>query len=392
MNTEKSKIKVLFRVRSLEMGGVVKALIDILQHLPKDRLEITVMVNLFQGELKNDLPKDVKLIKIARGKESYSSISFLNKIQLGIRLLKLRMLDTFPFLLGKLYYREKYDIEIAFGRAELEMVLKSPQKHSKKLGWVHWEFSHAPEVNKSDLLVSQLEKFDHVVFCSDNVRKQVKEIYGIEFASYSVFPNVIHPEEILLRSKENKEESLIFTEDLFTFSSVGRVKNGKGYPLLLEIHKELLEIGLRHRIVIVGDGDKLEELRKKAKDWNVSDTFLLVGNQQNPFPYLLRSDCFILPTQSEAYPLSVKEALVLGIPAVVTDVGGVSEIVTDGTDGILMKYDKLDIFQKMKKVLSDPELYLQLKKEASKSVSKFETDEIYKQIEQLFLNLNIHGE
>ena len=46
------KTKVLFRLRSLEMGGVVKVLIDILKNLPKEHLDITLMVNLHQGELR----------------------------------------------------------------------------------------------------------------------------------------------------------------------------------------------------------------------------------------------------------------------------------------------------------------------------------------------------
>jgi|26BtaG_2_1085354.scaffolds.fasta_scaffold00115_25 glycosyltransferase involved in cell wall biosynthesis len=382
-----TKTKILFRLRSLEMGGVVKVLIDILQHLPQEKLDISVMVNLFQGELRNEIPKDIKIIKICNGKEDFSRNALIHKIQLGLRALKLKLLDQFPFLL-KTYYKEKYDIEIAFGKSELEMVLKSLQKESKKIAWVHWEFSHEPELNRTEFNLNQLQQFDHVVFCSDNVRKQVKDLFQINLKSTAVIHNVIHPEEIHQKSQEEIKDQPVFQEKLFTFSSVGRVKNGKGYPLLLDIHKKLLDEGLKHRILIVGDGDKLNELREKAKELGVNETFILLGNKNNPFPYIVDSDCFILPTQSEAYPLSVKEALVLGLPVLASDVGGVSEIVSAEIDGLLMTYDENDIFAKMKNILTDESLFQSLKSGADQAKLKFETEVIYQKIEELLTNSN----
>ena len=376
------KTKVLFRLRSLEMGGVVKVLIDILKNLPKEHLDITLMVNLHQGELRNEIPSDIKIIKIAKGKEDFNKNPLIYKFQLALRFLKLNLLNKFPALM-KFYYKESYDVEIAFGRSELEMVLNSPQKSSKKIAWVHWEFSHAPELNRSEFLVNQLKEFEHVIFCSNNVRKQVKDLFQIDLKSTSVIHNVIHPEEIHQKSQEKIEDQPVFQEKLFTFSSVGRVKNGKGYPLLLNIHKKLLDEGLKHRILIVGDGDKLVELREKAKELGVNETFILLGNKNNPFPYIIDSDCFILPTQSEAYPLSIKEALVLGLPVLASDVGGVSEIVSDEIDGLLMTYDKSDIFAKMKNILTDESLFQSLKSGANQAKLKFETEVIYREIEKL---------
>ena len=376
------KTKVLFRLRSLEMGGVVKVLIDILKNLPKEHLDITLMVNLHQGELRNEIPSDIKIIKIAKGKEDFNKNPLIYKFQLALRFLKLNLLNKFPALM-KFYYKESYDVEIAFGRSELEMVLNSPQKSSKKIAWVHWEFSHEPELNRSEFLVNQLKEFEHVIFCSNNVRKQVKDLFQIDLKSTSVIHNVIHPEEIHQKSQEKIEDQPVFQEKLFTFSSVGRVKNGKGYPLLLNIHKKLLDEGLKHRILIVGDGDKLVELREKAKELGVNETFILLGNKNNPFPYIIDSDCFILPTQSEAYPLSIKEALVLGLPVLASDVGGVSEIVSDEIDGLLMTYDKSDIFAKMKNILTDESLFQSLKSGANQAKLKFETEVIYREIEKL---------
>lgn len=377
------KTKVLFRLRSLEMGGIVKVLLDIFENLPKEKIELTLMVNLHQGELRNEIPSDIKIIKIAKGKEDFNKNPLIYKFQLALRLLKLNLLNKFPALM-KFYYKESYDVEIAFGRSELEMVLNSPQKKSKKIAWVHWEFSHEPELNRSKILVEQLQQFDHVVFCSDNVRKQVKTLYDLEFKNYSVIHNVVHPNDLILKSEEAIDFQL--KDDIFTFISVGRVKNGKGYPLLFDVHKSLMDEGIEHQIIIIGDGDKLYELTQKAKENRLDKSFLLLGNQNNPFPYFKFANAFILPTQSEAYPLSVKEALVFGLPALATDVGGVSEIISNGKDGILMKYEFENIKNHIKNLILNSDLYQELKNGAKISKNKFETQGIYKQIENLLTN------
>lgn len=378
-------------MRALEMGGIQKVLIDILKNLPKDNFEISLMVNLFQGELRNEIPADIKVIKLADGKEDLSSFFPLQKIQLIFRRLKLTMLRQFSFL-NQLYYRQKYNIEIAFDKAVLESVFKSPQKKSKKIAWVHWEFSHEPVLNRSKAVAAQLQKFDHVVFCSANVREQVRTLYGADFSKSSVIHNVIHPEQIISQSKVQTKDIPRFKDDLFTFVSVGRVKNGKGYPLLFDIHKDLRDKGLKHRILIIGDGNKFDELSQLAVKHGLENSFVLLGNKNNPFPYMKNADFFILPTQSEAYPLSVKEALILGIPVLVTDTGGVSEIVSDGTDGLLMKYELEDICNKMEMLLTNPELVKTLKSGAEKAKNKFEIEEIYRQIENLLKDVHNNEE
>ena len=62
------KIKVLFRLRSLEMGGVQKVMLDLMENLPKDKFEIALLLNLYQGELKTEIPNGIKIIYLAKEK------------------------------------------------------------------------------------------------------------------------------------------------------------------------------------------------------------------------------------------------------------------------------------------------------------------------------------
>nr|WP_311394777.1 hypothetical protein [Empedobacter stercoris] len=61
MSNQPKKIKVLFRLRSLEMGGVPRVVLDLLRNLPKDKFEFTLMLNLYQGELVKEITKSEQL-------------------------------------------------------------------------------------------------------------------------------------------------------------------------------------------------------------------------------------------------------------------------------------------------------------------------------------------
>lgn len=51
MNDIDKKIKVLFRLRSIEMGGVPRVVLDLLKNLPKEKFDLTLMLNLYKGKL-----------------------------------------------------------------------------------------------------------------------------------------------------------------------------------------------------------------------------------------------------------------------------------------------------------------------------------------------------
>ena len=99
MSNQPKKIKVLFRLRSLEMGGVPRVILDLLRNLPKDKFDFTLMLNLYQGELIKEIPNGIKLIIVEKGKEQMSSNPFIQKIQLIWRRLKLEVYYKFPSVL-----------------------------------------------------------------------------------------------------------------------------------------------------------------------------------------------------------------------------------------------------------------------------------------------------
>lgn len=376
------KIKVLFRLRSLEMGGVPRVILDLLRNLPKDKFDLTLMLNLYQGELIKEIPADIKLIVVEKGKEQMSSNLFFQKLQLLWRRLKLEVYDKFPSVLYQLKVPEQYDIEVASGYAEFDMVLSSPNKNSRKIAWFHTDVTYDVNQNRARERIETMKKFDHVIFCAAHIRNVIEKYYSVTYPSSSVVYNAIHVNDV----KEKAQEFDVDYKDLIkpVFCSVGRLHSRKGYHNLVNIHRRLIDDGFEHSIVVLGDGEEKNNLTEQISQLGVEGSFKLLGTKINPYPYMKNADYFVLPTRSEAYPLVVNEALALEKPIISTNVGGIPEMIENGVDGILVNDDEQEIYDAMKKVFIQPELLEKIKQNTKESYKKLDSQKIYDQVTEIF--------
>lgn len=375
------KIKVLFRLRSLEIGGVPRMILDLLNNLPKDQFELALMVNLFQGELISEIPEGIKVIIVEKGREQMSSIKIIRKWQLIIRRLKLEFYRIFPSILYAIKVKEKYDIEVASGYAEFEMVLSSPNKQSRKIGWFHSDVSYDNNLERVMHRINQMKQFDWMVFCSKQTRQIIDDLYQIKYYNSSIIYNAIKLDEI--RQKANQ-----FPVDFSlrpTFVSVGRLHHRKGYAELMNVHKRLLDNNFIHSVVVIGNGNEMENLKKQAIELGVQNSFILLGAQNNPFPYIKAADFFILPSKSEAYPLTIGEALALYKPIISTNVGGIAEMIDHDKDGILINFDENEMYDAMKNFLTQPDLVEKIVNGTKNIDLKFSTERIYNQVTDVFI-------
>ena len=380
--SNENKIKILLRLRSLEMGGVPRVVLDLLRNLPKDKFEFTLMLNLFQGELVNEIPKDIKLIVLEKGREQMSKNKLIQNTQLIFRRLKLEIYEKFPALLYNLKVKEKFDIEIASGYAEFEMVLNSPNKKSRKIGWFHSDVSYDSNQKRVLKRIELMKKFDWMIFGSAQTRQVIEDLYNQKFPKSSVIYNVIK----LSEAREKAEEFPVEFESHPHFISMGRLHGRKGFDLLIKVHKRLLDEGFFHHISVIGGGNEMGNLENLRKELNVENSFHLLGSQINPWPYVKAADFFILPSKSESYPLTIGEVMALHKPIISTNVGGIPEMIDDGIDGILVNVDEEEIYQAMKSFLTNPDLVNQLIEGMKNADEKFDENKIYNQITEVFLN------
>ncbi len=118
--------------------------------------------------------------------------------------------------------------------------------------------------------------------------------------------------------------------------TVGNLSAKKDHRLLLTA---FAEVGHRRSdaiLVIIGGGPLAEELRRYADELGLDDRVRFLG-QRSDVPSLLPAfDVFVLSSRHEGLPLAMLEAMASGLPVVVTEVGGVPEVVSHDENGLMV--------------------------------------------------------
>ena len=382
MNTK--KIKILFRHRSMEMGGVEKVMLSLLNNLDKEKFDMTVLLSLNQGELRNEFPHHVRKIYLVDGKEDLSTNPVLQKIQLLQRKWKLEKFRKNPEKIDREILKNEFDVEIAMTYNDFEPVLNSSNKNSKKIGWFHSEIDLPKLQPLVPQILEQFPQFDHMVYCSEKIMQIMHRSYpNLKYPPESVIINAVPVDEI----RKKSEEKIPDFKNRPVFVSVGRLHTRKGYHKLMDAHHKLLKEGFKHSVVIIGDGEELPNLLAQQKKLGVEETFILAGNKMNPYPYIKNADFFILPSESEAWPLVISEALILQKPIIATRVGDVELMIEDDKTGHLIRYDTSEIYEAMKKFLTDEIFVQKLKDNLINIEEQFDNRKIFNEVEEIILNL-----
>jgi len=378
------KIKVLFRHRSMEMGGVEKVILSILHNLNPEKFDITVCLNLNQGELRNEFPEHVKKIYLTDGKEDFSTNPLIHKLQLVRRRLKLSRALKDHTLSDRILGNKKFDIEIAPTYSAFSSVINSSNTASKKIGWFHSEINVPTLQPLVPDILTNFPQFDHMIYCSQKIKDLMHKYYPeLQYPEESVVINAIPIEEI----KKKAEEKIEALPEGPVFVSVGRLHNRKGYHKLIDAHKRLIDEGFHHSIIVIGSGEEMKNLTEQIRMNNVQHTFILNGNKMNPYPYVKNADYFILPSESEAWPLVIAEALILQKPIIATDTGDVGVMIKDRETGYLINYDTDEMYTAMKTFLTDPELISRIRKNLETIEDQFDNQKIFDAVEGILEDL-----
>jgi glycosyltransferase involved in cell wall biosynthesis len=112
--------------------------------------------------------------------------------------------------------------------------------------------------------------------------------------------------------------------------TVGRLVEAKGHRYMLQALALLLERGLSFKLLIAGGGRLVEDLRRQAAETGIQDHVLLVGERRD-IPEIYRAmDLYVMASVSEAASIALLEAMAVGLPCVVTAVGGMMDLVDGG--------------------------------------------------------------
>lgn len=200
-------------------------------------------------------------------------------------------------------------------------------------------------------------------------------------AARDFFPPVIRKKAVILKNPLNPA----FVRERRTerpdgrIVSVGRVDANKNHALILRAFARIAPEFPDASLVIYGDGEKRQELIRKAQELGLSDRAQFPGAVSDVAEKIRTASAFVLSSGHEGMPNALIEAMCLGIPSISTDCpcGGPRELIEDGVNGYLIPVgDEEALADRLRRIFSDEEGAERMGKQAALLLEEYRPERV----------------
>lgn len=328
--------KLLFAACSLELGGIEKSLVTLLNYLSKEnKYEITLVLEEKKGIFLNELDKKVKIIEY-KPNESRN-------------ILKRKSINLIKRLNFILKYKNKFDFSASFATYSIPASFVARTASKNSVLWGHADYYTLFNYNRSEMVKffeeRKYNKFKNIIFVSEEGKNTFVNIFPNMSKKTLVCNNLVDANKIEKLSKEKID--LKKEENIITFVNVGRHdERQKKLSRLIEASKKLNEENYKFKVLLIGDGQDTNMYKEMVNKNNLQEKIIFLGRKQNPYPYFNIADCVILTSDYEGYPVVFLESFILNRPIITTKVSDYKEI--EGKYGYITEKNTEDIYEKMK--------------------------------------------
>ena len=175
-----------------------------------------------------------------------------------------------------------------------------------------------------------------VIVNSNYMKNEIQRLFGLPFDKINVIPNGINLSNFtgIERDYDFRRQYAMDNEKIILY--VGRLVYEKGVQHLIAAMPKILSNYNDAKLIIAGRGGMMDELRAEASNLGLNDKIYFTGylNSKQVQKMYKCADVAVFPSTYEPFGIVALEALLAGVPTVVSDVGGLDEIVTHGVDGM----------------------------------------------------------
>ncbi|MFI5273685.1 MAG: glycosyltransferase [Ktedonobacterales bacterium] len=239
---------------------------------------------------------------------------------------------------------------------------------------------------------------ESIIVSTEHEREQLRRIYGLPPEELTIIPCGVDLRAFAPGTTADRRAARValgLRDDTPAVLFVGRLDPIKGIDLLLE---SVAQMHARAQLFIVGgnpDGDpEVRRLRAHAEDLGIGDRVMLPGAAPQPelVRYYRAADALAVTSRYESFGLAAVEALACGTPVVAAAVGGLTSIVRDGENGLLVPWRSPAAFaERFDTLLGDPALRHHLAAQARRSVEQFDWPRIGDRVRALYHELTAEG-
>lgn len=339
--------RILFVIGQLRVGGVSKALIELLQCID-GMYDISLLCFDQGGAFLADVPKSVRVLPTSNllaltersAKDMRSAgrrYTFLRTVFSAVA--KLTGKKWPAKLLVKMVKKipDKYDVAISFAHPMpdrlfcnlgTEIVLNCVEA-SKKVSFIHCDF--AAYGGDSAYNRSLLAQFDKVAVVSDSVGRRLGECVPQIAHKICTVQNCHNFEEI---RKMADMDPVTYSSDI-TFVTVARLSKEKGLCRCVPVFAKLCREGYNVQWHIVGEGPMRGELEETITAHGAEKCIVLEGEQINAYRFMKNANFLLVPSYHEAAPMVFDEAAALGVEVISTRTLSAEELVASRGLGVV---------------------------------------------------------
>ncbi len=373
------KIKILFVQHELLVGGAEKALFDLIRLMDKSKFEIKVFAQRNTGVWdKKFWDAGIPVIYDYTCRKATSNP--LAKAGNVLKKLKIQKAyrDGGKGLLDVCCPGR--DIVVSYSAWENEELIFA--EGAKTVKYIHGDVSTNRQFREEALSSQEmLERFDKIVCVSEQARKAFEAHTGLHDTVEMHF-NPLDSETVLKRA----EEKVDIPQDVPVICAVGRLSAEKGFERLVYIHKRLLERGVNHKLLLVGDGIDRGFIERMIQMTGTEDTVILAGYQENPYPYMKQCKFLVNSSFTEGLPVIAMECLCLGTP-IVASVPSIGEVFGEEECGLITENDTVSLEEGIYRMLTDEDLYARTKAAAERRSAYFDGKRMVREVEDMFLRM-----
>jgi glycosyltransferase involved in cell wall biosynthesis len=233
---------------------------------------------------------------------------------------------------------------------------------------------------------------DHVFAVSDEVRASVRypgPLRALPMPPVETLHHGLDPAAVAgWVAADGVRAELGIPEDAPVVGSIANFKAAKDHATMLEAAARVRAALPSVRFLLVGQGPLEPQVRRLATELGLDGTVIFAGFRTDAQRLVAGLDVFALSSTYEGLPIALIEAMSLGRPAVVTRVGGVPEVVTDGAQALLVPpRDPAALADGLLRLLGDPELRARMGTAARARSLDFDIRKAVRRMEQVYAEL-----
>jgi len=389
------KKRVIFMIINMNVGGTERALLNMIAEMPKEKYDVTILMLEKYGGFLDSIPEwvhqkylngynEIKDILSTPPKEVVKKHVRMGFILQGFRLLILFFLAKvfkkrsilFKYLLKDIPdFKNEYDTAIAYaGPMDFISYFVIHKINAKrKIQWIHFDVTKIG-FNES-FAKATYQRFDTLYVVSEEAKKKLINKVPILLDKTKVFLNIVSKNRVI---KQSIGIGFNDTYNGIRILTVGRLSIEKGQDLAIKVLARLKKEGYKVRWYCIGEGKARKQYEQLIEQYNLRDSFILLGQRSNPYPYMEQCDIYVQPSRYEGYCITLIEARCLGKPIVTTNVNGANEQIIHGNTGLIVKIDDIEMTSALKKLIDNEKLRKKLIKN------------LYKESVHSTLNCNKH--